>query len=191
MTTVYFVRHAQPIHGWAEDRTRPLTEEGRADRAMVLEALKDVPVDAFYCSPYVRSYDTIAPAAASFGLPIITDARFREREAGEGGNGEAMFRRRWADFDFHEPGGECLRAVQARNIAALHDVLDANPGRTVVVGTHGTALSTIMNYYDPTFGTEDFLRIIDWMPYIVEMTFEGRERVGLREVAHIYKEFRK
>ena len=30
MTRVYFVRHAQPEHEWEEDRTRPLTEEGKA-----------------------------------------------------------------------------------------------------------------------------------------------------------------
>lgn len=29
MTKVYFVRHAQPEHDWEEDRTRPLTEEGK------------------------------------------------------------------------------------------------------------------------------------------------------------------
>ena len=191
MTTIYFVRHAQSDHRHADDRTRPLTEAGLADRGVVLDCLRDVPVDAFYGSPYRRSYDTIAPAAAWFGLPIVTDERFREREAGDSGNGEAMFRRRWADFDFHEPGGECLRSVQARNVAALFDVLDANEGRTVVIGTHGTALSTILNYFDPAFGCDDFLRIIDWMPYVVEMTFDGRTRLGMREVAHVYKEFRK
>ena len=31
MTRVYFVRHAQPEHDWEEDRTRPLTEEGKKD----------------------------------------------------------------------------------------------------------------------------------------------------------------
>ncbi len=189
MTTVYFVRHAQPDFSWADDRTRPLSAEGLADRALVLEVLRDVPVDAFYSSPYRRSYDTVAPAAEYFHLPIITDERFRERQAGQAGNGRDMLRRRWADFDFHEPGGECLRDVQARNVAALFDVLDANPGRRVVVGTHGTALSTILNRFDPSFGCDDFLRIIDWMPCIVEMTFEVRERVGLREVGHVYKKF--
>lgn len=29
MTRVYFVRHAQPEYAWKEDRTRPLTEEGK------------------------------------------------------------------------------------------------------------------------------------------------------------------
>ena len=31
MTRVYFVRHAQPEHDWEEERTRPLTEEGKKD----------------------------------------------------------------------------------------------------------------------------------------------------------------
>ena len=52
MTRVYFVRHAQPEHEWEEDRTRPLTEEGKKDSAIVLEFLKDKKIDTFYCSPY-------------------------------------------------------------------------------------------------------------------------------------------
>lgn len=36
MTRVYFVCHAQPEHDWKEDRTRPLTEEGKKDSAIVL-----------------------------------------------------------------------------------------------------------------------------------------------------------
>ncbi len=31
MTKIYFVRHAQPEHAWEDDRTRPLTDEGKAD----------------------------------------------------------------------------------------------------------------------------------------------------------------
>ena len=54
MTRVYFVRHAQPKHDWKEDRTRPLTEEGKKDSAIVLEFLKDKKIEAFYCSPYKR-----------------------------------------------------------------------------------------------------------------------------------------
>ena len=52
-------------------------------------------------------------------------------------------------------------------------VLRNNQEKNIVIGTHGTALSSIMNYYKPEFGCNDFLRIIDWMPYIVEMDFEG------------------
>lgn len=64
MTRVYFVRHAQPEHNWKEDRTKLLTEEGKKDSEVVLEFLKNKKIDAFYCSLYKRSMDTIADAAA-------------------------------------------------------------------------------------------------------------------------------
>lgn len=102
MTRVYFVRHAQPEHDWKEDRTRPLTEEGKVDSAIVLEFLKDKKIDSFYCSPYKRSMDTIADVAAFFGKEIITDERLREREKGPDGNNHGMFQKRWADYDYHE-----------------------------------------------------------------------------------------
>ena len=56
--------------------------------------------------------------------------------------------------------------------------------------SHGTALSTILNFYDSNFGCEDFLRIIDWMPYIIELDFEGNELVGKQEYCHVEKEFK-
>jgi len=31
-------------------------------------------------------------------------------------------------------------------------------GKNIVIGTHGTALSTIINYYDSTYGYDDFER---------------------------------
>ncbi len=94
MTKIYFVRHAQPQHAWEEDRTRPLTKEGKKDSAIVLEFLKDKKIDVFYCSPYKRSIDTIADAAAFFGKGIIIDERLREREKGPGGNNQGMYQKR-------------------------------------------------------------------------------------------------
>lgn len=77
MTIVHFVRHAQPNHNWEEDRTRPLTEEGEKDSAIVLRFLKEKKIDAFYCSPYKRCIDTIIDTAAFFGKEIITDERLK------------------------------------------------------------------------------------------------------------------
>ena len=190
MTKVYFVRHAQPKHDHADDRTRPLTAEGFADAEIVLETLKDKEIDVFYCSPYLRSMSTIQETADYYGMEIHTDERLREREKGENGNNHGMFQKRWEDLNYHEEGGESIRMVQARNIAALKEILADNAGKNIVIGTHGTALSTIMNYYNPEFGCADFLRIIDWMPYIVELDFEGQELIDLTEHAHVEKEFK-
>lgn len=189
MTKVYFVRHAQSDWRSGSDRERGLTPEGLEDRRVVLEFLRDKPVDCFYCSPYRRSLDTVAEAADYFGLPIHTDERLREREAAPGGNVRELFRRRWADFDWHEEGGESLRSVQERNIAALTDILQANRGKTLVIGTHGTALSAILNYYDPDYNCDSFLRMIDWMPFIVELDFSGTELVSKTEHVYVEKVF--
>ena len=58
--------------------------------------------------------------------------------------------------------------VQSRNIEALKEILTENENKNIVIGTHGTAFSTIMNYYLPEFDCDDFFRIIDWMPYILQ-----------------------
>ena len=191
MTKIYFVRHAQPEHAWEDDRTRPLTGEGRRDSAIVFEFLKDKHIDAFYSSPYKRSVDTIADSADFFGKDIITDEDLREREKGENGNNHGMFHKRWADHNYHEEGGESIAMVQKRNMRALTEILRDNIDKEVVVGTHGTALSTILNFFDKSFGCDDFLRIVDRMPYVIELDFEGDKLVGKVEHCYVLKEFKK
>ena len=190
MTRLFFVRHAQSDYDWKDDRTKPLTEDGMQDAKIVLDVLKDEQIDLFYCSPYKRSIDTIAETAQYFQKEIITDERLRERQKGPDGNVHGMFQKRWADHSYHEEGGESIKMVQERNMEALNEILEKYPDKTIVIGTHGTALSTIMNYYDPDFGCDDFLRIIDWMPYIVELDIESGKVVNKIEHSYIYKEFK-
>lgn len=182
ITKIIFVRHAQSQYG-EDDRIRPLTESGLKNREVVLETLKDIHIDAFLSSPYKRSIDTIRTAADYFGMSIRTDERFRERKVGTWENG--WLEKRWNDFSCAEEDGECLASVQERNMEALKEVLSDYIGKTVVIGTHGTALSTILNYYDNSFGLNDFMRIVNWMPYIVELTFEGDKLLDKRELAYV------
>jgi len=181
-THIIFVRHARSQYG-EDDRTRPLTDDGLKSRKVVLEALKEFKIDCFMSSPYRRSMDTIQPAADFFGMSIVTDERFRERKAGNWETG--WLERRWADFSCAEENGECLASVQARNVEALKEIISEHAGETVVIGTHGTALSTILNYYDDSFGLKDFMRIVGWMPYIVELVFDGNKLVEKKELAHV------
>lgn len=190
MATVYFVRHAQPEFSWADDKTRPLTNEGIADSEKVCEALKDVKLTYAISSPYKRSIDTIKHCAESHRLSIDTDERFREREKGFNGNNLGMFRKRWEDFDYHEEGGESLRSVQERNISALFELLVSHPNDTIILGTHGTALSTILNYFDHSYNCDSFLRMIDFMPYVIRLDFDGRECVKKEEILIVEKEFK-
>ncbi len=190
MTHIYFVRHAQPDYRSGENRTFPLSAEGMDDRHKALAVLKNVSFDRAVSSPYKRSMDTIMPLVEALGLELTLDERLRERDnPGGSSNSHEMFRRRWADHDFHEENGESIRSTQERNIAALKDILTGYPGQTILVGTHGTALSTIINYYRPEFGFEQFLRIIDYMPYVLHCTFDGMQLTDMEELFYLRKEF--
>ena len=184
LTTVIFVRHAQAVYG-IDDRNRPLSDAGLEDRKIVAEILAGRQIDAFLGSPYQRSLDTIRPAADLRNMDIRTDERFRERKCGD--FSADSLAKRWADFSWAEENGECLRSVQDRNMEALREVLRDYAGQTVVIGTHGTALSTVLHHYNQSFGLKDFLRIVSWMPYIIELTFDGETLLGLKELGHAEK----
>jgi len=191
MTTIYFVRHAEPVHSWVEDRSRPLTEEGMKDSKAVADFFREIKVDLFDSSPYKRSVDTISDSAKEKKLTIRTDERFRERVNGTEVNNIEMIQMRWADFNYHEEDGESLYMVQNRNVEALTEILRNHEGKTIVIGTHGTALSSILNYYEPDYGVNSFLRIINYMPYIIRLDFDGENFIGKEELLILEKEYRR
>jgi len=183
-TNIYFVRHAQPDISIKEDMIRPLTEKGMADTKLVTKTLKDKNISAIYSSPYKRAYDTVKDLAQVIGVEINIVEGFRERKVDTVwvDDFKTFSRKQWDDFDFKLECGECLREVQDRNVAALNDVLKNNLGRNVVVGSHGTALSTIINYFNPDFRYDGFWSIIDKMPYILCFQFENMEFIGMEEI---------
>lgn len=182
-TKVYFVRHAEPDFSVKDDRVRPLSEKGMADTRRVTNALRDKDITVIYSSPFKRAIDTVKNFADSVGFEIVTRNDFCERRVGEWVEDfKAYSAKQWGDFDFKLPAGESLREVQERNIAALFKVVTENAGRSVAVGTHGTALSTVLNYFNQAFGHDAFWSIIDKMPYILCFTFEGMELESVEEV---------
>lgn len=182
MQTVYFVRHCEPDYTNHSDMLRPLTEKGEVDAVRLTEFFQDKDVEAVLSSPYLRAMDTVIGIADSIGQEVETDFDFRERRVTDGSWVEdlgSFLRDQWMDFSYHLPEGECLEEVRERNVRALFRALDRHPGETLVIGTHGTALSTIISYFDPSFGYEEFMRIVKKMPWVVRMEFEGRRLVHL------------
>ena len=186
-TNIIFVRHCQSLHPYSDDRTRPLTEEGLKDREVVVETLKDRRIDVVFSSPYKRSVDTVQPVADLFDLPVRMEERFHERVYGV--NSREFRIKRWEDLSLAEENGESLKSVQDRNMEALKEVLVEYRGKTVVIGTHGTALSTILHYYDNSFNAYDFYRIVNWTPYVVELVFDGDKLLEKKELAHVEKTY--
>ena len=184
MTTVYFVRHCKSNSRNHDDLSRELTEQGLKDRELVTRFFKEKEIGAVLSSPYKRAIDTVKPVADERGLVIRTFDDLRERETGRGWIEDFLgyVKAQWTDMSYKFPEGESLFDVQARNIAVLEDIVREYKGQNVVVGSHGTALSTIVNFYDKSFGFEEFYEIIDIMPWIVAFEFdENGIFTGLRK----------
>jgi 2,3-bisphosphoglycerate-dependent phosphoglycerate mutase len=183
MTSIFFVRHAQPSENWEDDRTKPLTEIGMEDSKRVTVTLEKSDINFFYSSPYKRSMDTILDCANNYNMIIHIDERFRERKLGIK-SGEFL-EKRWNDFSFYEENGENLASLQQRNIEALTEILNQHSNKNIVIGTHGTALSTILNFYDPSFRCDGFKRIWLSMPYIIRLDFDGEKILKSAELLKI------
>jgi len=184
MTTIYFVRHAEPNFSNHDDATRELTVKGLEDCKLVTEYLSDKKIDIALSSPYKRSVDTIKNFADTFNLAISTIDDFRERTVDSVWVEDfATFsKRQWEDFNYKLTGGESLHEVQNRNISALLSVLKKYANTTIIIGSHGTSLSTIINYYDTSFGFADFYKIKSLMPWVVKFTFENAECLKIEQI---------
>lgn len=182
-TRVYFVRHAERDLSVKDEVTCLLTPKGMADTGRVTAALSDRSISVVYSSPFKRAVDTIRNFTERMGLEIIEHDDFCERRVGEWVEDfRAYSKQQWEDFDFKLAGGESLKEVQNRNISALFEVIKLNKGKNIAIATHGTALSTVINYFDPGFGHEGFLGIVDKMPYILCLQFEDMEFTGMEEI---------
>lgn len=184
MTHIYFVRHAEPNYNNHNDLTRELTEKGLNDRKLVTSYLADKSIDIALSSPYIRSIDTIKDFTDTHKLTITTIEDFKERKIDscwiEDFN--AFARKQWEDFNYKLSDGESLGEVQKRNITALNQVLQTYEGKNIVIGSHGTALSTIVNYYCPGFLYPQFEQVKGLMPWIVHFVFVGNECIEIESI---------
>lgn len=183
MTTVYFVRHAEPNYNNHNDFTRELTDKGMKDSKLVTQFFVDKNIDIVLSSPYKRAVDTVKDFADLCGLNIgiVNDFRERKIESTWIDDFETFCKTQWEDFDYKLSDGESLREVQKRNIAALNNILLTNKGKKIVVGSHATALSTIINYYNQSFRYMEFQQIRPLMPLIVEFKFNENICVEIKQ----------
>ena len=176
-TEIYFVRHCQPDTSGGYNPAFPLTEQGTADTKLVTETLAGRGITAVYSSDYIRAVKTVESFAESEGLAIRTDPRLRERTAGDWKSGFPSYAeyiyRQIDDFSLKAAGGESMAEVQKRCMSAVKDILAENRGKTAAAALHGMALASVLKYYYPRFGSRDFEKMINLMPMILKLTFEG------------------
>jgi len=174
MTEIYFIRHSIPDFSIKDDLTRPLTKEGIEKAEKLIEIFNEINVDKIFSSPYKRTIQTVEPISKNKDIEIEIIEDFKERKISDFwiDDFNEYCRKQWQNFMYKLENGESLIEVQNRNIMALNKVLNENNGKKIIIETHGTALSTIINYYDKTFEYNKFMEIINVMPYITKIIFK-------------------
>lgn len=184
MTNVYFITHAESDFNIRDDLRKPLTTKGTEDAKLVTAFLEDKDIHAVLSSPCLRAYDTIKNFAGEKRLSVKTIHDFRERKVDNEwiDDYSSFMKKQWDDFDYKLSSGESLREVQNRNINALNNALSSYEGKNIVIGTHGTALSTMINYYQNSYGYDDFVSMRKLIPRVVKIEFDKNECVSMSHI---------
>lgn len=154
---IYLVRHGETDYNVARRRQGhapvPLNETGKAQAAALATYFKDVPLDVIYSSTIVRARETAQMIADVKDMRVLEDDRWSEFARGvfEGKTWDELRAempeavQAWHDDDAYAPeGGESRLETQARALAAWQDLTQLDDVETVLVVSHGGALSMLM-----------------------------------------------
>lgn len=141
---IYFVRHGQTddnangslLSGWS---ATPLNEKGFAQAREVAKNLKDIKFDVCFCSPLVRTKQTLDEIIKYHkNLNVIYDDRLKERDYGEitGQPASICKFRRWNANDEIPYKMETIPEMFDR-IASFYDDLKRNyEGKNILIVAH-------------------------------------------------------
>ncbi len=157
MTRFLLIRHgetewnlASRIQGHSDSA---LTAAGLTQARALAQRLAAESFDVLVASDLPRAFRTAQIVAQSTGHAIVTDARLRERNFGQGEGltyGEidhqfpdAFSRVRETDPDYVIPGGESRRQFYTRVKDAFEALAGAHAGKRVAVVAHGGVLASL------------------------------------------------
>lgn len=147
VTTVDLIRHGEPAGGirFRGHTDDPLSITGWAQMRAAVQGESQWQV--VVSSPLLRCAEFAAELAARAGVPLETEARFKEIGFGEweGRTPEELMQSApdcldllWRDpAGYTPPGGEGLEAFAARVTASWNDTLARHAGKKILVVGHG------------------------------------------------------
>lgn len=147
VTTVDLIRHGEPAGGsrFRGHTDDPLSATGWAQMRAAVQGEGQWQV--VVSSPLLRCAEFAAELAARAGVPLETEARFKEIGFGEweGRTPEELMQsdpdcldRLWRDpAGYTPPGGEGLEAFAARVTASWNDTLARHAGKKILLVGHG------------------------------------------------------
>jgi probable phosphoglycerate mutase len=196
-TRLYLVRHAQSQGNTGEDLTTgdpDLTDVGRMQAERIGERFRGQKIDVIYASPLRRTQETAAAIADALGLDVLPKADLREVTMGQPDydirllppeeqlkiSERIVAEGTWDAF----PGSEGSAVARQRVKGVMDEIVDANPGRRVVVVTHAGFIQT---YFSVILGLDRDFVFYPFNASITSVRAMGDRRVIWRvnDVAHM------
>jgi 2,3-bisphosphoglycerate-dependent phosphoglycerate mutase len=160
---IWLVRHGEStwnVAGLAQGHNdqAELTDRGLTQASDAASQFRGRPIRAIYASDLRRARQTAAAFAAVLGLPVLADARLRERSLGvlEGVRSATIAASvtgldagRVADPDARPTGGESVRDLYGRAAEFIDDLaatVDDDVAGEVVVVAHGGTVRVLEAY---------------------------------------------
>ncbi|XID94330.1 histidine phosphatase family protein [Paenibacillaceae bacterium WGS1546] len=126
----------------------PLSQEGLRQARLLADRLarEGERWNGVYCSDLVRAVQTGETLASRLRIPLIPDARLRERSFGSAeGTTEAERLARWgAEWRSAVPDQENDESVRARGHEFVREIADKHAGEAWLVVTHGSFLARML-----------------------------------------------
>jgi broad specificity phosphatase PhoE len=171
VNTIFLVRHGEnPANLTREFSHRrvdyPLTDKGVLQARQTAAYLRDVGLDALYCSPLKRAAQTAAVLGEALGLPATVLEGLRELNVGRLED-KPPTDENWSLHDrvleqwragLHAvafPGGEDYATARARMRAALRAALAGREGQRIVLVGHGGIFAVTLTDICPGVAPDD------------------------------------
>ena len=160
MTQILLIRHGindmvgqKRLAGWTPGVH--LNDEGRAQADALAERLRDVPIDAIYCSPLERTQETAEPLARLKDLAVQVREGLGEVRYGDwtGKLIEELSKDElWRVVQMYPsgmrfPGGDSMREMQTRMVTEIELIAADHPRQIVALVSHADLIKAALAHY--------------------------------------------
>jgi 2,3-bisphosphoglycerate-dependent phosphoglycerate mutase len=151
---IYIIRHCKAEGQPSESQ---LTERGFMQANELADFLTNKKVDRIISSPFLRAIQSIEPFAKSANIKVEIDSRLSERVLSSRSypNWLDKLKATFNDVELKYEGGESSKEAMYRIVKVVEDIVASDADNTIIV-THGNIMSLLLNYYDKSFGFEQW-----------------------------------
>ena len=212
MTTVYLIRHSEPLRELEGDKktkdTLQLSNEkyilGVRGEKLAEKVASDSEfdnIDVVWASNYTRAIGTAKYFAERNNIKVNVDDRFGERIHGVvlswDERPKDFYERQFKDENYRFKNGECQKEVVKRMREALFDVIKANLNKRIVVVSHHTALTFLLkslidvkmgdSIKEKTFIFNNKVIFAGDLDFCETFKLEFDDNLNLRSILHVDK----